>query len=352
MGADRLFHGLPRRQKSTRQGCGNGEKRRIEDHAPIQIHVQPDGNGQRELDASRQCRDGISEQETEPCSKQREQRALHQHLLKEAAPACAEREANRDFLTACRGTGEQETSNVHAGDQQHEADDDQEHREEDPDGHHGRFRFEPSNASNWANSQFIAILPLLGKAGVEPVTDGSQSSLGLTEGHAGSETRVHAEHEIVQVAGQVHIRGEAKTEQRSMPFGQDAEHRVSATVEVDGAADDRRIATEVFLPEVVVENDNLVRIVRRPASSVGHGRAKSGEVVLRGNDTEEMPGFGPIVPVDAGFCVFSRHVLKHSALTDEVEHVGLRPRVVADLHIHYRSGIRDGGLAEQKRHRE
>jgi hypothetical protein len=88
----------------------------VDGHRPADRHVRPDANS-----GERSNRD-LRENDCADAAHRREHQALDQHSSRQSPLRCTERGPNRVFLVLRRGSGEEETRDVCAGDGQDEQD--------------------------------------------------------------------------------------------------------------------------------------------------------------------------------------------------------------------------------------
>jgi hypothetical protein len=170
----------------------------------------------------------------------------------------------------------------------------------------------------------------------------------LGDGHARFEARVDGELGFFEIARDEQIGREAETDQGAMIFGQDADDGTRTAIEINDAADEGRIAVEVFAPETVMEDDHLVAIRWDKAASQQYGDAEGGEVVFRGIHTECPAGFAAIVEVDEGLFVLSGDLLEEAGVAEEIDDVDRGMAVTSYSDGDQRRGIPDRRFAEEE----
>ena len=114
-----------------------------------------------------------------------------------------------------------------------------------------------------------------------------------------------------------------------MVLGKDADDGVGAAVEVERAAYDGGIGIEVSPPEVVPQDDDLLRIQGRIAAAVGDGQSESREVIEGSLYGEDLAGLGAVVPIDESLFVGAGDIEEDSAVAQGFNVFGFDVAVAA-----------------------
>ena len=126
---------LPGRQQPRRGRGQQRHQRRVEADTPIEVYVQSNGYGHRQLNALYEGSGEAGECEAGDGPHCGEEDTLDEKLLQQSPPAGAERESDRQFSPPRRRARQQQPRHVDRCQQQHQGDDDQQQREEQTDRH-------------------------------------------------------------------------------------------------------------------------------------------------------------------------------------------------------------------------
>ncbi len=123
---------VQRGHESEEQAGHEGGEQRDRQHRPIELHGIAHGkHGRAQLDEGAQS--APADDETERAAAEREQRALNQELPDDGTPPASERHARGNLPRARSRSREQQTGDVHAGNEQHQANRAPQHEERIPD---------------------------------------------------------------------------------------------------------------------------------------------------------------------------------------------------------------------------
>ena len=120
------FRGVHRRRESSQEPCDEGRAQREQQHAPVDVHVERQRDGNRQTHRRGHRRHPPGEQRADYGADHRHHDRFGEELAHETAPARANRQPNGDFLLPPGRARQQHAGDIRAGNQQHEAD----HREE------------------------------------------------------------------------------------------------------------------------------------------------------------------------------------------------------------------------------
>ena len=259
----------PQRRRKTEQQAGqNRDREREREHGSVERDRLEPWNVSR-IDRPHDLEGGLRDQQTGGATEQPQEQALRQELADEPLPARAKRRAYGDFLLTAGRPREQQVGDVHAGNEQHERHESQQHQHGQPnisdDGLDQRHRIDRERGV----TPVLLADPGGGLQHVAPC---------LLQRHAGLQARHHVEVLVAAALGlclrperqrQEHIhltnagdRGHDLAVHQEVPL-EDADdleliagfaRARTKAVERDRLADDRRIAAERALPERVAEN--------------------------------------------------------------------------------------------------
>ena len=206
----------------------------------------------------------------------REQQALDQQLADDLEPRRAEREADGDLRLPRRGARQQHVRDVGAGDQQHEADRDEQHRQAEP------------RVADDALLERHHLHVAVGARDTPPrgarvtTSTSAWAEAGLTPGFSRAKTRRLSPSRLSRRRVERQRRpqlGVHRPERREHEARRHhADDRVELAVEAHRAADDPRIAAETPLPQAVADHGAArvrARCRRRRAAAPGPARRRA-----------------------------------------------------------------------------
>jgi len=199
------------------------------------------------------AQDGLRQKNAQTTANHSQRKALDQELAKDARAGCALRHAHSDFLLTSSAPGEQEIGDVHTGDQQYEAD----RAHHQPQAGSGILRKEVILQRFDGDGDSVVGLRIILR---EAPGDDGHLRIGIGEGDAWLQATKNQQKMAVAVHflwSQRQGNDDVGVAVVGRAGGRHADHGVGLATHAQHLADNVRVASELFAPEAVVQNDDV-----------------------------------------------------------------------------------------------